>query len=102
MFLFSAVLTQIAEFKPGNFFHVPALREGNSDARSKESEALLPDASQRRRPMSLGTILLIILILLLIGALPTWPYSGGWGYYPSGGLGLVLVIVLILLLLGRI
>jgi len=50
----------------------------------------------------LGTILIIVLILLLIGALPSWPYSSGWGYYPSGGLGLVLVIVLILLLLGRI
>jgi hypothetical protein len=48
------------------------------------------------------TLLLIILIILLIGALPTWPYSSGWGYYPSGGLGLVLVIVLILLLVGRI
>jgi len=52
--------------------------------------------------MSLGTILVIILILLLIGALPSWPYSTGWGYYPSGGLGLVLVIIIILLLLGRI
>jgi Protein of unknown function (DUF3309) len=52
--------------------------------------------------MSLGTILLIILILILIGALPTWPYSSGWGYYPSGGLGLILVIILILVLLGRI
>jgi hypothetical protein len=52
--------------------------------------------------MSLGTILLIILILLLIGALPTWPYSSGWGYYPSGGVGLVLIILLILVLLGRI
>jgi hypothetical protein len=52
--------------------------------------------------MSLGAILLIILILLLLGALPTWPYSAGWGYYPSGGLGLVLVILLILILLGRI
>jgi len=52
--------------------------------------------------MSLGTILLIILILLLIGALPTWPYSSGWGYYPSGGFGLVVIIILILLLLGRI
>jgi hypothetical protein len=52
--------------------------------------------------MSLGTILLIILILILIGALPTWPYSSGWGYYPSGGLGLVVVILLILVLLGRI
>ena len=52
--------------------------------------------------MSLGTILLIVLILVLVGALPTWPYSSGWGYYPSGGIGLVLVIVLILLLLGRL
>ena len=52
--------------------------------------------------MTLGTILLIILIILLIGALPTWPYSSGWGYYPSGGLGLVLIVVLILLLMGRI
>ncbi len=50
----------------------------------------------------MGTILLIILILLLLGALPTWPYSTGWGYYPSGGLGLVLLIVIILLVLGRI
>jgi hypothetical protein len=48
------------------------------------------------------TILLIILVLLLIGALPTWPYSNGWGYYPSGGLGLVLIIVLVLVLLGRV
>jgi hypothetical protein len=52
--------------------------------------------------MSLGTILLIILILILIGALPTWPYSTGWGYYPSGGLGLVVVILLILVLMGRL
>ena len=52
--------------------------------------------------MSLGTILLIVVVLLLLGALPTWPYSSGWGYYPSGGLGLILVIVLILFLLGRI
>ena len=52
--------------------------------------------------MSLGTILLIVLILILLGALPTWPYSSGWGYYPSGGIGLILVIVLILVLLGRI
>jgi hypothetical protein len=50
----------------------------------------------------LYTILVIILILLLLGALPTWPYSGGWGYYPSGGLGLVLLIVVIVLLVGRI
>ena len=50
----------------------------------------------------LGTILLIVLILLLVGALPTWPHSSGWGYYPSGGLGLVLLIVVVLLLAGRI
>jgi hypothetical protein len=50
----------------------------------------------------LGTILLIILILILVGSLPTWPYSGGWGYYPSGGFGLLLVIVVILLVMGRI
>jgi hypothetical protein len=49
----------------------------------------------------LWTILIIILIILLLGALPTWPYSGGWGYYPSGGLGLLLVIVIILLLVWR-
>jgi len=50
----------------------------------------------------LGTILLIILILILIGALPTWPHSRAWGYYPSGGIGLVLIIIVILLLMGRI
>jgi len=52
--------------------------------------------------VTLGTILLIVLILLLIGAVPSWPYSRGWGYYPSGGLGLILIIVLILVLMGRI
>ena len=49
----------------------------------------------------MGLILLIVLILLLIGAVPSWPYSRNWGYWPSGGLGLIVVIVLILLLLGR-
>jgi Protein of unknown function (DUF3309) len=49
----------------------------------------------------MGTILLILLVLLVVGALPTWPYSNGWGYYPSGGLGLVLLIVLVLALTGR-
>jgi hypothetical protein len=48
------------------------------------------------------TVLIIILVLLLIGALPTWGYSGGWGYYPSGGLGLILLIVIVLLLTGRL
>jgi hypothetical protein len=52
--------------------------------------------------MSLGTILIIILILVLIGALPTWPHSSSWGYYPSGGVGLVVLILIILLLMGRI
>jgi hypothetical protein len=52
--------------------------------------------------MSLGTILLIVLILLLIGAIPTWPHSQNWGYAPSGGLGLVVIVIIVLLLLGRI
>ena len=52
--------------------------------------------------MSLGTILLIILIVLLVGAFPSWPYSSGWGYYPVGGIGTILVIVLILLLQSRL
>jgi hypothetical protein len=50
----------------------------------------------------LSTILIVVLILLLVGALPTWPYSTGWGYYPGGGLGLILIIVLVLALSGRI
>jgi hypothetical protein len=52
--------------------------------------------------MSLGTILLIVLVLLLLGALPAWPYSTGWGYYPSGGLGIVLIVVLVLVIFGRV
>lgn len=52
--------------------------------------------------MGLGTILLIILILLLVGALPAWPHSRGWGYGPTGGLGLVVIILVILLLMGKI
>jgi hypothetical protein len=50
----------------------------------------------------MSTILLIILVLLLLGALPAWPYSRGWGYYPSGGLGLVVVVLLVLVLAGRL
>jgi MFS superfamily sulfate permease-like transporter len=56
----------------------------------------------RKGTINMYTILLIILVLLLLGALPTWPYSAGWGYYPSGGLGLVVVILLVLVLLGRV
>ena len=52
--------------------------------------------------MTLSTILLIVLILLLVGALPTWPHSRGWGYYPSGGLSLIVLILIILVLMGRI
>jgi Protein of unknown function (DUF3309) len=58
-----------------------------------------PKAEERKH---MRLVLLIILVVLLLGALPTWPYSAGWGYYPSGGLGLVLLIVLILAVLGKI
>ena len=50
----------------------------------------------------LQTLLLILLVIMLVGALPTWPYSSGWGYYPSGGLGLIVLVLVILLLMGRI
>jgi hypothetical protein len=63
--------------------------------------ANIAGGKERKRTM-LGTILLVVLILLLIGALPNWGYSSGWGYGPSGGLGLVVVIILVLLLMGRI
>jgi hypothetical protein len=53
-------------------------------------------------PMNIGTILLVLLVLLLIGALPTWPHSQSWGYYPSGGLGLVVIILIVLVLTKRI
>lgn len=52
--------------------------------------------------MSLGTLLVIILVLMLVGALPTWPHSRSWGYWPTGGLGVLVIVILILLLLGRI
>lgn len=52
--------------------------------------------------MRIGTILIIIVLFMLIGTLPTWPHSRGWGYYPTGGMGLVLAVILVLLLLGRI
>jgi hypothetical protein len=53
------------------------------------------------KSMRLGTILLVVLIVLLVGAFPTWPHSQGWGYWPSGGLGVVVLVVIVLLLLGR-
>lgn len=61
-----------------------------------------PSRGKGENAVALSTILLIVLVLLLIGALPSWPYSRGWGYGPSGGLGLVVVILIILLLMGRI
>ena len=54
------------------------------------------------RSRMLSTVLLVILVLALIGALPAWPYSSGWGYYPSGGVGIVVLVVLVLLLTGRV
>jgi hypothetical protein len=59
-------------------------------------------SQQKKESKMIGTILIVILILALVGALPTWPHSRGWGYYPTGGLGLILTIVIILLVLGRI
>jgi hypothetical protein len=58
--------------------------------------------TQSERNIMLGPVLLVLLVLMLLGALPTWPHSRTWGYYPSGGLGLLLAILLILVLLGRI
>ena len=58
--------------------------------------------AELEHPMSLGTILLIVLILMLIGAIPSWPHSRGWGYGPSGGIGLIVIILVVLLLMGRI
>jgi hypothetical protein len=57
---------------------------------------------EQGRNIMLGTILLVVLILMVVGAMPTWPHSRSWGYYPSGGLGLIVLILIILLLLGRL
>lgn len=65
----------------------------------------IPERHPKPNPtyhMSLGTILLVLLILMLVGAIPAWPHSKSWGYYPSGGLGLVVIILVILVVLGRI
>ena len=63
---------------------------------------VMPLSAGHNPGMSLGTILLIILILILVGTLPSWPYSSGWGYYHSSGLGVVVVIVLIFVLMGKL
>jgi hypothetical protein len=84
----------------------PRLRQNRrwprSRAKTRPETPRYRAVDQRAEFSMLGTILLVILILLLLGALPTWGYSSGWGYYPSGGLGLILLIVIILLVLGRI
>ena len=77
-------------------------RGARHDPAGFNAGGLTPLTAFEEKTMSLGTILLIVLILLLVGALPTWPHSQSWGYYPSGGLGLVVIVLLILLLLGRI
>lgn len=66
------------------------------------SECPTADPCSHNESHSMSNILIVVLILLVLGALPTWPYSSNWGYYPSGGLGLVLLILLILVLLGRL
>lgn len=71
-------------------------------ARPERSVRLLLTHYFKGKSMSLGTILLLVLILMLIGVIPTWPHSRGWGYGPSGGLGLIVLIVVILLLMGRL
>ena len=73
-----------------------------SEARLLVQSGLLFQICQLNRRAVMSTILVVLLVLLLVGALPAWPYSRSWGYYPSGGLGLVVVIVLILLLTGRL
>jgi hypothetical protein len=77
----------VRDASPGNLKYAPTLA--------------CPVTSFKRSEF-MSTILLIVLVLLVVGALPTWPYSTGWGYYPSGGLGLVVLIVLILVLTGRV
>jgi hypothetical protein len=71
------------------------------DKWNSRSNKVFTSHTTREYPM-LGWILIVILVLVLVGALPSWPYSSGWGYYPSGGLGLLVIIVLILVLLGRL
>jgi uncharacterized protein DUF3309 len=86
--------------------HLHAEVEADSAHRSRNFSAQYALYSwfsgRLRKSAMLGTILIIILILLLIGALPNWGYSSGWGYYPGGGLGIILIIVIILVLMGRI
>lgn len=74
------------------------MNRDRSDARFRQT----PNETEREKLMSIGTILLIVLVLMLIGVIPTWPHSRSWGYGPSGLLGVVLIVVLVLLVIGRI
>ena len=78
-------------------FFIP---KNSGRARRRAARSLPPPS--KKNPMPLGTILLIVLILLLMGAWPTWPHSRNWGYYPSGGLGLILLILIVLMLTNRL
>jgi hypothetical protein len=80
----------------------PINQRGESQSRSVKARAKKSLVDIGRERAMLGTVLLIILILLLIGALPRWGYSTDWGYYPSGGVGLLLLIIIILLVLGYV
>ena len=84
--------------------NVPSFPRGLFSQPSEISQRpkCLAAANILRKGIAMGTILLIILILLLIGALPAWPYSSGWGYWPSGGLGLIVLILIILALTGHL
>jgi hypothetical protein len=87
----------IARAPPTAAARISGFRRGNFESRN----ALSARANAEERSM-LSTILIIVLILLLIGALPTWPYSANWGYGPGGGVGLLLIILVVLVLMGRI
>jgi hypothetical protein len=80
--------------------HAPTLNQAPGGFSASEPNPLTHDIKEK--PVTLGTILLIILVLMLIGAIPRWSHSRSWGYGPSGGLGLVLVVVVALLLMGRL
>jgi hypothetical protein len=80
----------------------PFLTCGNAQMLAEVPARLGFQAFYRKQAMSLGTILLIVLVLILVGVIPTWPHSRGWGYRPTGLVGAILIVLLILLLLGRI
>jgi hypothetical protein len=83
-------------------FHWKTITDRKRFLRRDRNRALAGEFLMKREGIRMGTLLIVILLLLLLGAWPAWPYSRGWGYYPSGGLGLVLVVVLVLALMGRI